>query len=141
MNNINPCFKTKKILHFVADLIVSYDYTSYFDLSDDAKQEFTAELIEAAGRPGEAECINESANFDQLINSLKKSLKCGSKDNDLILLETIKNNAVEYYESTMEAIFNYVHEDYTAERNEWMDTLSNNGDPDEIYASYLEGLS
>lgn len=135
MKYIHSDFKTKKILRFIADLIVDYDYKSYDDLSDADKSMLTAYLIEAAGRSGETECIVESAHFDQTINLFKKSL-IGTKEDDENFLEAIKSNAIDYYEHTMQALFDYVLTDYQTSRMEWLEDIAKYGNPDDIDENY-----
>jgi len=141
MNHIHPCFKTKEVLQYIAGLIIDYNYKSINDLSDTEKGEFAALLIEASGRLGEAECIVESPHFDQTINYLKTALKADTKENNEKFLMTIKDNAINYYENTMEAIFEYVLADYQQECREWLNHVAKYGDPDTAHDRYLEQLA
>lgn len=140
MNYPNPIYRTKKVLTFIADLIIDYDYDHYYDLSEDDKAELTALLSEAAGRDGEHEFIVESDNLDQTIGYFRKAL-AGTREDDEKFLEIIKKNAIRYYENSMETLFNYVLDDYRHERNEWLDYVAKHGDPDEAYDRYREGLA
>jgi len=140
MPSVNPCFKTKKVLSYVATLISDYDYNYFDDLAITEKEEFASLLIEAAGRDGEFECLTESTDSDLIINFLKSALKSGSKENDVALLEAIKDSAISYYDHIMRTIFDHVNEDYRNERNEWLDRACKEGDADEALDRYMDGL-
>lgn len=121
--NIHPCFKTKKIFQYIADLLIEYNYDSYSDLSESDKSGLLILLIEAAGRGSEAECITESTHFDQLIYYLKQTLLNDTSENREKLAEVIKDNAIEYYDHTMKNLFEYVYGDYKQERKEWLENI------------------
>lgn len=139
MRFINPIFQTKKVRQYIADLIMDYDYDGYGDLSYADKCEFSALLIEASGKSSEHECIVESNHLDQLMGALKKSL-CGTQDDDENLLYILKENTVNYFNETMEALFEDNFENFQQERREWIDYVAKHGDPDEAYDRYREGL-
>lgn len=101
------------IRKFIDNLIGIYNYKSYSDLSQGDKQELTALFIEQSSRNEEFCAITETRNADQTINLFKKALiSCSSEDNEAFL-EAIKSNAVNYYESQIEQIF----EEAIAERH------------------------
>lgn len=139
MLDVNPCFRTKKVLQHIANLIIDYDYTTYYDLSEGDRRELAALLIDAAGKDGEYECLVECKDSDQIIAALKLALTNSSNDDALI--DTIKDAAVDYYDDIMHALFDGVYDDYCQERNEWLDRMAKDGDPDEAYERYLCNLS
>lgn len=93
---------TKKVRQFVYDLINDYGYKSYYDLSYSDKCEFVGHLIEAAGKQTEHEFLIESNHLDQTIGAFKRAMLGGSDTN---FLDVMKNNAIEYYQNTMQDIF------------------------------------
>lgn len=125
MRHIHPSFKTKKVLNFIGDLIVEYDYKEFSDLTEENKGELAALLSEACGRGDEFCFITESVNADQTINLFRQALHGTASDNQDFLF-AIKNNAIEYYAYTMESLFNYVLDDYHAERNNWLEKIGHN---------------
>lgn len=139
MRFLNPIFKTKKVRQYIADLIMDYDYKCYGDLSNSDKCEFAALLIEASGKDSEHECIVESNDLDQLIGALRKALS-GTYEDDENLLFILKENTVNYFNLTMEALFEDGFQNFEQERREWMDYVAKHGDPDEAYDRYREGL-
>ncbi len=102
----NPIYKTPKILSYLLDLISDYHYDHYYDLSESDKGKLAALLSEAAGQHGEAEFIIESPHFDSAITYFRKALSGTRKDDDKFL-EIIKKNAIDYYDLSMEELFNY----------------------------------
>lgn len=139
MRFFNPIFKTKKVKQFIADLVIDYDYNCYSDLAYSDKCEFAALLIEASGKNSEHECLVESNDLDQLMGALKKSLS-GTYEDDENLLFTLKENTVNYFDQTMEALFADGFENFEQERREWIDYVAKNGDSDEAYDRYRESL-
>lgn len=139
MRFFNPIFKTQKVKRFIADLIVDYDYDRYSDLTYSDKCEFAALLIEASGKNSEHECLVESNDLDQLMGALKKSLS-GTHEDDENLLFTLKENTVNYFDRTMEELFDDGFENFQQDRREWIDYVAKNGDPDEAYDRYRESL-
>ncbi len=139
MYSINPAYKTKKVLTFLADLIVDYDYDCYKDLAFCEKAELVSLLIEAAGKTDEANCLVESNNLDQIMGYFKAAL-AGSRRDDQKFLDIIKKNAIAYYEETMEALFDFALDDYRQERNQWLNDYSKYDDPDDMFEHYRESL-
>jgi hypothetical protein len=131
--NIHPDFKNKKILQYVADLIINYGYEHYSDLSDADKEGLTALLIEA--NPYETDSIIDS----HVVAYFCKSLN-GTADDNENFLQIIKAKSVDYYEKTMELLFEYVNDDYESQRNEWLDFAAKHGDSDQAYDQYRDSL-
>ena len=138
MINVHPEFYTKPIRQYISDLIHEYGYTHYIDLSTGDKAKLASLLIDAAGKDG-YECIIESTNSDQTLEVFKKSLS-GTNDDDEIFLETIKSNAINYYDAIMNTLFNEMMAEYISERNEWMDYVAKQTDPDAAYEQYRRNL-
>lgn len=137
--NIHPDYMDKKVLTFVADLIIEESYDSYSDLDETDKMALASLLIEAGGRDDEFSFLTNSSDSEQLINALRKALDGTSTDNQT-LIDIIKDNVVEYYDNTMEKLFIYVMRDYECSKREWLDHLAKQGDPDEAYDRYRETL-
>jgi hypothetical protein len=135
----NPIYKTKKVLTYIADLIIDYDYDHYFDLSEHDKAQLASLLSESAGSQSEHDFIFESDNLDKTISYFRKAL-CGTAIDDENFLEVIKKNAIDYYDRSMEELFNYVWDHYRSERNEWSDAVAKNGNPDEAYDQLKDNL-
>ncbi len=129
--NIHPDFKSKKILGFIADLIIDYDYDDYDQLSDCDKSQLTAFLCEANGAYDETDTA-------QSIELFKKTL-CGEMS-EQDFFEALKENAMSYYDYTMKSLFNYVHDDYQRSRREWLDYVVEHGDADKAHDLYRDGL-
>lgn len=140
MAHIHPCFKARKVLQYLGSLIIDYNYKHIDDLSLEEKAELVGILIEAGGKHAEHECITETDRFDLTIGSFKAFLKSDSIDNAYTLAATLRINAIKFYEEMMKDIFNFVFEDYHRERQEWLDYVSKQGDPDEARDRYLEQL-
>ncbi len=140
MDYVNPIYKTKKILTFLADLIVDYDYDCYRNLAVCEKAELVALLIEAAGKADEANCLINSNDLDQIMGFFKQAL-AGTRRDEQKFLDVMKKNAIAYYDETMESLFDYVLDDYRRERNEWLDTVTKYSDPDEAYEYYRDNIS
>lgn len=141
MRHIHQDFKSKKILQFVADLIIEYNYSEFSDLSESDRHHFAALLIEAAGREGELEFLTEHAFADLLVTQFRKCLISNNHGDNETFITYAKDHAVEYYEDTMQAIFEYVHSNYQQERREWLDYAAKHGDPDAAYNQYMENLA
>jgi hypothetical protein len=103
-NMLHTSYKTPDVLTFTKSLICSYGYRDYKDLSVSDKQELVSYLIDTF-KHDEFCCITDAKHSDQTINLLKKMLR-GEADIKT-LFDTIKTNALDYYDSTMEEIFNY----------------------------------
>lgn len=101
---IHTSYKTSDVLKFTKSLICSYGYRDYKDLSIGDKQELVSYLIDTF-KHDEFCCITDAKHSDQTINLLKKTLRGEADVNTLF--DTIKTNAMDYYDSTMEEIFNY----------------------------------
>lgn len=140
MKNPNPIYLTKEVKKFVTNLINDYDYISYRMLSHSDKCEFIAHLIQASGKDGEREFLTESNHLDQTIYYFTKAL-LGTCEDDENFLFIIKDNAIKYFEETMECIFEYLIESNDTDKNSWIDHVTKYGDPDEAYQRYQEGLS
>lgn len=138
--SIHPDYRNKKILNYVTDLIIDYDYNHYADFSQADKEGLVALLIDADGRMDEFCCITDSTHSDETINLFKKALDGTQEDNERFL-EAIKANAVHYYDRVMEELFYDVLSDYEQARHEWLDYMAKHGDPDEAYDRYREGLA
>ena len=137
--NIHPSFRDTKILAHIADLIIDYKYHNYNDLTDEDKLPLVALLIKASGHSDEFNWITENVHSDQTINSFIKLLE-GQKEAEFIFLETIKSNAIDYYDSILKALFEYVYEDYVQSRYEWLDKMAKEGDPDMAHDQYRNNL-
>jgi len=99
--NLNPVFKTKKILNFVKSLISDYDYQSINDLSHADKCELAGLLVEASG---DNEALIENA--DSINKIIKHSLvSCIADDMDNMF--DIKSIIVDYYHAVMDDLINY----------------------------------
>lgn len=140
MRHIHPDFKTKKILGYVADLIIEYNYNNYEELHDQDKYALAAMLLEAAGRDGELEFLTEHSYPEILIDKFRIALLSDKKEDNETFIFYAKEQAVEYYEHTMKSLFDYVHNDYQQERKEWIDFAAKHGDPDQAYDLYKENL-
>ena len=136
MNNIHPDYKTKKVLTFVADLIIEYQYDTYNDLSESDLFHFAALLNEAGGVIDELSFISEDSHTT--MESFRNYLTTNNSEN---FLDAIKTSALHYYDHTMKSIFNYVYSDYQQSRREWIDHAAKYGDPDIAYDQYRESLS
>lgn len=132
MKNINPCYLTKKVKEYVTSLISDYDYDAYDKLSNSDKCVFVAHLIEAAGRSSEHEFLTESDYLDQTIFSFRQSL-LGMEEDDENFVYTMKENAIRYFESTMETIFESILEDYQADIYSCIKHAALYGNPDDRY--------
>jgi len=139
MYNIHPDYKTKKVLTFVADLIIAYEYDSYDDLSENDLFSFIALLNEAGGVIDELSFISEDSYTT--MDSFRKYLTNNDRENLANFLDALKTSALHYYEHTMKSIFNYVYSDYQQSRREWIDHATKYGDPDAAYDQYRESLS
>lgn len=136
MYNIHPDYKTKKVLTFVADLIIEYDYDTYDDLSESDLLSFASLLNEAGGVIDELSFISEDSHTT--MESFRNYLTSNNSEN---FLDAIKTSALHYYEHTMKSLFNYVYSDYQQSRREWLDHTAKYGDPDAAYDQYRESLS
>ncbi len=136
---IHPDFKTKKILTFIADLIISYDYNSYDDLAESDKSTLAALMNEAGGRDDELSFLVEG-DTRVFLALFRKSLT-GLPEDKENLMEALKDQAVQYYDYTMHQLFDYVINDYESSRKEWLDHMAKHGDPDQATDFYLEGLA
>jgi hypothetical protein len=137
MNNIHPDYKTKKILGYIADLIIEYGYDNYADLSESDLHGLVVLLNEAGGTIDELSFISEGNSG--IMSLFRKSLVGNIQDNENFL-DALKTSAIQYYEHTMESLFNYVHRDYQQSRREWLDHAAKYGDPDAAYDQYRETL-
>lgn len=137
--NIHPDYKTKKVMGFIADLIIEYGYTDYSDLTESDKAGLAALLCEASGRTDEFSCITSTSHADQTINLFRKAL-AGGKEEAQQFLDAIKENAIDYFDYTMNALFNWTIDDYQRSRREWQDHIYKHGDPDQAYQEFHEGL-
>lgn len=140
MRHIHPDFKSKKVLTYIADLIIEYGYDHYYDMSEGDKAGLAVLLNQQGGRSDEFSCITQGAHSDQIINAFRKSLN-GDREDDINFLETIKENVINYYDYTMKCLFDYVNEDFRLAKNEWLDHLAKEGDPDQAYDKYRENLA
>jgi hypothetical protein len=112
MKYIHPVYKTRKVREYVRELINDYGYKSFSDLSYADKCSFASILMEACFRNGDHECITESKDFEKIVICLRKSLSgTSSYQDDENLLYQLKDNAVNYHEETMEALFNDIFDD------------------------------
>lgn len=107
MTFINPIYKTRKIKKYVQTLSEVYGRKSYEDLSQSDRYEFAGLLIDAVGDNNEHECLVESGHLNKTIAALRKAL-AGTREDNEELLYVIKENTVNFYEPTMESIFNEV---------------------------------
>lgn len=139
MKSIHPAFKTKKVLSHVADLIIEHGYDYYTDLSEGDKCELAALLNEVGGSDDEFCFLTEGDN--ELAAHFRNVLIRPSPTNQESLIETLRDNAIHYYDYTMDALFNYVKDDYKQSRNEWLDHMAKHGDPDKAYDLYRETIS
>lgn len=139
MKQPNPIYKTKKILTYVADLISEYGYDHYDDLSESDKSYLASLLSESAGVIGEPDFIVESDHFDKTLLYFRKAL-CGTASDDEKFLEVIKKNAIDYYDRSMEELFNYVLYQYRNERHECGDYIVKKDNADDLYDSYKDSL-
>lgn len=131
MRHIHPDFKTTKILGFITDLITDARCHSINDLTEHQLQQFSSLLIEAAGHDGETEFLTQHAFSDVLILKIREALFNDSKDCDETLIHYMKSHAVEYYNDTMQAIFDSVYEDYEQNQLEWAAHVKQYGNPDD----------
>jgi hypothetical protein len=132
MQVVNGYFNTPKVRSFILDLIKDHDRKKYSDLTYADKCAFASILINTSEKSAEAECIIESNDLFQIIYFLKDAL-LGNRIADQNLITTIKNVAVEYYEETMEILFESVLNDYEIDQADWNKYLIRNGDPDDVY--------
>lgn len=135
----NQCYSTRKVRQFVADLIIDKNCKSFYDLSHQDKYIFSALLIEAAGPKSEHECLLESNDLDKIMVYIKESL-IGNGEYEKSLAVLLKENAVNFYNDTMQAIFENGLENFDQERREWIDQAIKYGNPDEAYDRYRDGL-
>lgn len=140
MKSYSPCFNTKKVRLFVADLIIDSGYNEIGDLTFDDRCKFAGLLIEAAGRAGEHESLLESNDLDVIMYNIRKVLTEGHPYHDNLAF-ILKENSVNYYSEVMEAIFNERLDDLTQERHEWLNYAAKHGDPDQAYDLYRENIS
>lgn len=126
--NIHPCFKTEKVLSFVAHLILECDYKDFNDLSEDDLKKFASLLIEA---DKEAEFLTQHAFADLLMEKFVLALATDKPEANEDFLWTAKDHAVEYYDSTMRDIFKAISTDHRRSCNEWADYIINYGNPDQ----------
>lgn len=119
MHNIHQDFRSKKILNYVRQLIHAYSYKQFTDLSNGDLCEFVALLIEAGGMTDAFNCITDSVHSDQNINLFRAAL-VGKKDANETFIDTLKDNAINYYSYTMNQIFDYTINDYESEICKWV---------------------
>lgn len=132
--NIHPDFKSTKILNFIGDLITTYGYKSFNDLSFDEQAEIASLLIEVD------DPLEFIGNTRLITKSISQALNHQTLNSQENLIETLKTEAVDYYYSIIRSIFDYVLEDYESERKSWLDQLVKQGDPDEAYDRYFANL-
>jgi hypothetical protein len=127
-----PEFNTEKIRKFLIDLVGRNGYEDYSELKKSEKAEFASLLCEAY-RTEEFSCIVDSENADQTIKLFRRAL-VGTNEDDEKFLCAIKNNAIDYYERTMAALFYHI---YTYHIYPYLPDLSE-PDPDNWPSSYEE---
>jgi hypothetical protein len=104
----HPDFNTQKIRNFLEDIVNRKGYEDYSQLNKEDKAEFSSLLCEAAGKSDEFCCITEPKNSDETIRLFRQAL-IGTKEDNQKFLETIKNNAIDYYERTMTVLFHHIY--------------------------------
>lgn len=122
MPGYHPVFNTKRIRSFLVDLVIDNDH--YNDLSFNEKFDFACELIAVAGN----EYLYESDLHDVTRYLLK------NEDDNIPFV--LKKLAVDYYDEVMRTMFDEAAYDFKQERNEWLDKVAKEGDPDEAYERY-----
>lgn len=137
---IDPCYRTKKILNYISDLITYYNYSSYDDLPFDEKAEFASYMMDATPKLDEHCCIVESPGFDRTLAFLKKSLCTGLKEDNESFVTSIKTDIVNYYDKRMEYLFNTALEEFHYEREQWSERVAKGTDPDDCYDRMINGL-
>lgn len=113
-------FYTRAIRSYLEDIINSYHYTRYAQVTEMERSELAGLFIEAAGKDGEAECLVESPNLDQIAQYLKNML-IGTREHEMQFVNFMREQAIDYYNELMEEAFNHVLKDMEWER--WSDTI------------------
>ena len=108
-------------------------------LSESDKAELASLLIETDNSEG-YECLVASKYSDETINALIRALKTEKAATDAYLVETIKKNAIQYFDETMQLLFEEEMSTYISERNQWLDEVGRYGDPDDLYNQYRKDL-
>ncbi len=107
---------SRHITAFVDDLIGTYGYKSFDQLSNDDRAEFAAILNSATPKIDEMCCLTDSPNADKLMHSFRNALHMGTPQAITRFFEEARDTAIDYYHNHMEVIFDEVMADRKAER-------------------------
>lgn len=136
--SINP-FLTKQVKRYILSLIVDYNYKNFSDLSHSDKCELASYLIDSYSKQDEHEFLIQSPLLTHIIFSFKKSLK-GHITDDENFLAFMKESTVDYFEPTMETLFNEIYHDHTMDILTETLHLKRYGDADNLREYQQEGL-
>lgn len=103
METIPTCYYSRSLLKLI-DSLVDEGYSSYRVLSPADKDQVTAECISVLGDDAYA-CIIDSVDFYKTLKNFKLFLLSGKKDDAYELASIMKENANDYFDEPMNALF------------------------------------
>jgi hypothetical protein len=106
----------KNIDKVIADLVLDDGYTCYQSLPDDIKASLTAEMMTHADDTSFFEPLTESKKSEDNVFALIVYLRNGNLDSANHLAETLRDNAVSYFERRLEEKFDEIYSDVEHER-------------------------
>lgn len=134
-------YYTPEIHLFVANLVHTYSYDSFDDLSDDDKYQFASLLLNSIKGNADHEFFGEGQEFPHTIESLKRLLTTGLHEDEEAFVFQLKKHILKYYDKSMRSLFEYIHTDFQSEKNQWLDQACHRGDPDYAFDQYRNSYS
>ena len=96
--------RNKTLIQAIDELILDDGYISYSRLSDDSKEMLTALCIRDLGKSG-YEVLVECNDCDANVSDLIGHLLSGTNDSAQRLADTLKDNAVMYFENKLMELY------------------------------------
>ncbi len=137
MKSFNLLSGPETVESYLTDLIKTYQYNHYADLTFDQKCEAVALLIENYPVQDIYECFIESdviGNMAAIIVSLKRNTAASRE----VMAETIQNNIIRYFEKNLEITFYECVDEIDTHHETWTSDVKHFGDPDHDYDQHRE---
>lgn len=100
---IPNCFYNQEIINFI-DLWIDEGYEVYYKLDIGLKEKLTSLCIKQLGDDAYS-CIIEPNDFTQTLHHLRKYIESGQREYALDLAETMRKNAVEYFDNVLSELY------------------------------------
>lgn len=109
MTFVNPeYFKNKPLIEAIKDFIWD-SKKSYYELDDVDKAKLAGLCMQGQDRFSRSDCIIQTDGFDKFENQFEKFLLTSDKDESIEMIETLRKSAIEYYEETLDSLFDELY--------------------------------